>query len=81
MSRRTFAENVVNLAVESCLVHDVAGIFTASKVNLMDDEGLAELAAESPDVAFEREMLRGQVEKLKGGLKVCRQYKPREALG
>ncbi|SPO06203.1 related to interferon-regulated resistance GTP-binding protein [Cephalotrichum gorgonifer] len=77
MSCRTFSENVVNLAVESCLVRHVEGMLTPKKVNLMDDESLRDLAAESPDITFEREMLEAQVSKLKDGLKMCQRHKPR----
>ena len=81
MSRRTFAETVVNLAVESCLVCHIDGILTPSKVNVMEDEEVRELASESPDVTYERELLASQVAKLKDGLKICQRNRPRRAQG
>ena len=81
MSRRTFAETVINLAVESCLVCHVDEVLTPSKVNLMGPEELAELASESPDVTHERTQLEKQVEKLKDGLRICRRHRPRGAQG
>lgn len=81
MSRRTFAETVVNLAVESCLVRHVDGVLTPSQVNLMEDGEVRELASEAPDVTYERELLQSQVARLKDGLKICRHHKPRVAQG
>lgn len=81
MSRHTFTENVINLAIESCLVSDIEEIITPKKVHLMDAEVVRDLASESPDVAFEREFLQGQIKKLKDGLGVCRRYKPLGATG
>lgn len=79
ISRRTFTENVVNLAIENCLVCHVEGMFTPKKVNLMDDEDLRDIASESSNVTFEREMLQGEVMKLKDGLRMCQRHKPRGA--
>ncbi|MBE3044814.1 hypothetical protein IMZ48_20095 [Candidatus Bathyarchaeota archaeon] len=81
MSRRTFAETVVNLAVESCLVCHVNGILTPSKVNAMEDAEVRELSSESPEVTYERELLESQVAKLRDGLKICRRHRPRGTQG
>ena len=48
---------------------------------MMEDDEVRELAAESPDVTYERELLESQVAKLKDGLKVCRRHRPRGAQG
>ena len=81
MSRRTFAETVVNLAVESCLVCHVDGILTPSIVNAMEDDEVRELASESPDLTYERELLESQVAKLRDGLRICRRHRPRGKQG
>lgn len=81
ISRRTFAETVVNLAVEACLVRHVDGILTPSRVNLMEDDEVRGLASESTEVAYERELLEGQVARLKEGLRICRYHKPRGGQG
>ncbi|POR39395.1 Uncharacterized protein TPAR_00405 [Tolypocladium paradoxum] len=78
MSRRTFTENVINLALESCLIRDLPSIFPPQEVNRMTDEELAELAKESEDVLAERRILQAQVQHLRDGLRKCQQYKPRE---
>lgn len=69
------------MAVESCLVRHLDGILTPSKVNAMEDDCVRELASESPDVTYERELLESQVAKLKDGLKICRRHRPRRAQG
>ena len=79
MSLRTFTENVINLAVESCLVCDLPEILTPKKVDRMAEENLRDLAAESEAIQCEREMLQSQVKMLRDGLRKCQQAKPRES--
>jgi len=81
MSLRTFTENIVNLAVESCLVTHIADILTPSMVYRMSDEKLDELAAESYDVERKREALKRDIEILEECRRVCRRNKPRESNG
>ncbi|PNP74545.1 hypothetical protein FNYG_12168 [Fusarium nygamai] len=77
MSLRTFTDNVINLAVESCLVYDIPDILTPTKVDRMSKERLEELAGESDDTSSRRKSLQEEVEILRQGLGQCRRYKPR----
>ncbi|WAO92148.1 Hypothetical protein NCS54_00964200 [Fusarium falciforme] len=77
MSRRTFTDNVINLAIESCLVCDIPNILTPTEVNCMSDERLSELADESENTVSQRETLREEVKILSQGLALCRRYRPR----
>ncbi|KAL9562148.1 hypothetical protein ACKAV7_013692 [Fusarium commune] len=77
MSLRTFTDNVINLAVESCLVYDIPDILTSTKVDRMSKERLEELAGESDDTSSRRKRLQEEVEFLRQGLAQCRRYKPR----
>lgn len=81
LSLRTFAENVVNLAVESCLISDLPTIMTPSMVIRMDEERLKELASESEDVQLERNVLQREVKILREGLKKCRMARLHERAG
>ncbi|KAL2679187.1 hypothetical protein Neosp_009950 [[Neocosmospora] mangrovei] len=77
MSRRTFTDNVVNLAIESCLVCDIPNILTPTEVNCMSDLRLSELANESENTVSQRQTLREEVKILSQGLALCRRYRPR----
>ncbi|PCD26515.1 hypothetical protein AU210_012938 [Fusarium oxysporum f. sp. radicis-cucumerinum] len=77
MSLRTFTDNVINLAVESCLVYDIPDILTPTKVDRMSKERLEELAGESDDTSSRRKSLQEEVKILRQGLAQCRRYKPR----
>ncbi|TKW55324.1 hypothetical protein CTA1_12759 [Colletotrichum tanaceti] len=77
MALQTFTDNLTNLAVESCLVQELPGIFTARLVNDMDGETLAELAGEPEEARGDRALLREEMEQLTQGLERCRRYKPR----
>ncbi|KAF4472476.1 interferon-regulated resistance GTP-binding [Fusarium albosuccineum] len=77
MSRRTFTDNVINLAIESCLVCDVPEILTPTAVDRMSRERLQELAAESEDTTSRRKNLQEEVDILRQGLAQCRRYRPR----
>ncbi|KAK2020907.1 hypothetical protein LX32DRAFT_678049 [Colletotrichum zoysiae] len=79
MSLRTFTDNLNNLVIESCLIQDLPAIFTPKLVNRMDDEKLAELAAESEEVQAYRSQLREDIKLLKQGLQQCRRYRIRGA--
>ncbi|TQN69609.1 Interferon-induced GTP-binding protein Mx, partial [Colletotrichum shisoi] len=76
MALQTFS-NLTNLAIESCLVQELPGIFTARLVNDMDNDKLAELAAEPEEAREHRALLREEIEQLTQGLEQCRRYRPR----
>ncbi|KEY71743.1 hypothetical protein S7711_02969 [Stachybotrys chartarum IBT 7711] len=78
MSRRTFIDNVINLAVESCLIRDIPDILTPTKIDCMTEERLSELAAESQDSQSRRLYLEKDIEILREGLHQCQKYKPRK---
>ncbi|KAK7424478.1 hypothetical protein QQX98_000443 [Neonectria punicea] len=61
VSRRTFTENVINLAIESCLVCDVSTILTPTKVDGMSENELEELAVESPHTQNRRKHLEQEI--------------------
>ncbi|KAM0277942.1 hypothetical protein ACHAQH_005486 [Verticillium albo-atrum] len=77
MSLRTFTDNLINLAVESCLVRQLPDILSPRTVTDMSDETLSALAAESEEVCHRREQLQGDITLLKKGLEQCRRYRPR----
>ncbi|KAL2128455.1 hypothetical protein VTI74DRAFT_9168 [Chaetomium olivicolor] len=81
MSLRVFADNVMTLALENCLISDIPNILSPEKVYDMTDDKAATLAAESKQIRREREELQIQLEKLRMGLAACREYKPRESSG
>ncbi|KAH7493925.1 hypothetical protein FOMA001_g36 [Fusarium oxysporum f. sp. matthiolae] len=81
MSRRTFTDNVINLAIESCLVCSIPDILTPTQVDGMDKERLKELAAEPVETTSRRNLLRAEVKVLQNGLDKCRKHKPRPVTG
>ncbi|KAF5624515.1 interferon-induced GTP-binding Mx [Fusarium sp. NRRL 52700] len=80
-SRRTFTENVINLAIESCLICDLPNILTPSMVHGMSNERLQELVAESEETICRRKALEAEIEMLRKGLVICRRYQPRPVTG
>lgn len=81
MSRRSFTDNIINLAIESCLIYDIPDILTPSKVDAMHPDQLDELAAESEDTQLRRSHLKAEIEILEKGLEQCRKYRPRNITG
>ncbi|GAB1315413.1 hypothetical protein MFIFM68171_05623 [Madurella fahalii] len=81
LSLRTFLDNVINLAVESCLVCDIPTILTPRKVNAMSADRMKELASESEEVQRQRLDLQNEVRILTEGLRKCQRHKPRELAG
>ncbi|RFN55174.1 hypothetical protein FIE12Z_427 [Fusarium flagelliforme] len=79
MSRRTFTDNVVNLAIESCLVCSIPEILTPTKVDGMSDTELEDLAAERIETTSRRHLLDTEIKILQDGLTTCRKHKPRIA--
>lgn len=81
MSRRTFTDNVINLAIEGCLIRDLPNILTPTQVDKMDEEQVKELPAEAKDARVRRKQLRVESNVLREGLEQCRKYKPRGVTG
>lgn len=81
MSRRTFIENIINLAVENCLMVDIPSILTPKKVIQMTEETLHDLAAEADETLSRREFLQEQIRTLRNGLQICHQHRRREMIG
>ncbi|KAI0969938.1 P-loop containing nucleoside triphosphate hydrolase protein [Xylaria arbuscula] len=75
MSLSTFTQNIINLAVENCLVSDLHTIFTTSTVTRMSVERLSELALESADVLENRQTLQHEIEILLSGLEQCQLHR------
>lgn len=81
MSLKTFAENVVNLAVENCLISDLPTILTPSMVIRMSEDELKHLVSESEEVQAERLRLQHEVKILGEGLKKCQKSRLHERTG
>jgi hypothetical protein len=79
MSLETFVDNVINLAIESCLVYDIPTILSSAKIDSMRHEELNELASESEEVQKQRLYLQDEVRILREGLLRCQKHKTREA--
>ena len=71
---RLFIDNVAILAIESCLIDELPGIFSPDIVSGMDDALLERLAAESEDIQTDRKSLKEKLEVLQLGLKTCSRY-------
>lgn len=72
-------DNVVNLAVENCLISDVPNILTGRKVDAMTVDELKDLASESVETQIKRSRLQDEVRILREGLRKCRKHKPKES--
>ncbi|KAM0230478.1 hypothetical protein ACHAPO_009243 [Fusarium lateritium] len=81
MSRRTFTDNVISLAIERCLIYSLPDILTPTEVNNLTDDQLEELAAERPETTSRRTLLNAEIKVLQDGLKTCRKYRPRTVAG
>lgn len=81
MSRSTFIENIINLAVENCLVCDISSIMTPLGVSQMTEETLRALASESDEILSKREVLGEQTRLLREGLQICQQHRRRVLAG
>jgi len=81
MSLRTFIDNIINLAAESCLVRDIPTILTPMKVDAMSANTLEELASESEEVQIQRRRLEDEVKILREGLRKCQRHERRELPG
>lgn len=74
-------DNVINLAIENCLICDIPSILTPSKVIRMDEKTLRNLGQESDEIREERERLRRETKFLRQSLQKCRLYRPRQPSG
>lgn len=72
---RTFTDNLINLAIEICLIQDLRSLFTLRLVSEMDYEKLAQFAAKVRNYCSQ--LLDG-IKILQEGLEQCRRYRPRE---
>lgn len=81
MGRQTFTDNVLNLAIENCLVCHIPEIFTPKIVDSMSVERLRELATESETTSARRQVLKDELKVLRQGLWQCRRYRPRPITG
>jgi hypothetical protein len=81
MSIGTFAENVMVLGVENCLLRKLSTIFDSTTVTGMDNEMLARLASETKGARQERERLNHDLEILDRGLAECKKHRPRLSSG
>ncbi|KAH6623434.1 hypothetical protein F5144DRAFT_518509 [Chaetomium tenue] len=80
-SLRVFADNVMTLALENCLISDIPNILSPEVVCNMTDDELKTLAADSKHAQSEREELRAQIKELQSGLAACRKHRPRHLNG
>lgn len=71
MVLRNFISNVILLAVENLLMHEIPNLFTTDMIIRMSSEELEELAAESEDVAARRKDITDELQTLKDGLALC----------
>ncbi|KAI5457091.1 P-loop containing nucleoside triphosphate hydrolase protein [Mariannaea sp. PMI_226] len=77
MSRRTFTDNVINLAIENCLISDIPDILTPTRVEQMSKERVEELDAELDDGRPRRTIILGKMDILRQGLVQCQRYMPK----
>ncbi|PHH68658.1 hypothetical protein CDD82_372 [Ophiocordyceps australis] len=77
ISRRTFSENVVNLAIESCLISDLPNILTPAMVGCMASSKLKSLVGESAENQNRRTELRIEIPLLHQALQQCMKHQPR----
>ncbi|KAG7283969.1 hypothetical protein NEMBOFW57_010327 [Staphylotrichum longicolle] len=78
MSMRTFIDNVINLAIESCLLRHIPSILTPRKVGETSTDSVNKWATESQDIREKRQKLQKEVNVLQEALLVCNAHKPRE---
>jgi hypothetical protein len=69
-----FINNIAVLAIENCLIKDLAAIFSPTLTANMDDGQLSAIAAECEEVRLERESLRKKLEVLQSGKQILYQH-------
>ncbi|OAQ96937.1 hypothetical protein LLEC1_04240 [Akanthomyces lecanii] len=77
LSLRTFTDNVTNLAIEGCLIHNLPTIFTPVEVGEMSDKRLENLASESASAQSRRAQLTKEIIALQKSLDAYRRLMPR----
>ncbi|KAF2468030.1 P-loop containing nucleoside triphosphate hydrolase protein [Lindgomyces ingoldianus] len=65
-----FINNVAMLAIENCLVADLASIFIPSVVSAMNEEQLRTIGSESEEICTERNALKETLDALQSGKRV-----------
>ena len=70
----TFVNNVASLAIEQCLLSDVAKILSSATVRDMEDDEPRAIAAELNETMQERARLSNRIKTLEKGLGILRFY-------
>ena len=70
----TFVDNVAVLAVEACLLTDLASVIPGDHLYSMEDEEIYQIASEPPEVLEQRQRLSKQLEALKEAMKTCKKH-------
>lgn len=81
MSRETFTDNVINLAVGSTLISDLGSLLSMRTVAEMTEEALRDLAEESEEIRIDRKMLNETIAALQESEKECKKLGPRHLYG
>ncbi|KAK2605810.1 hypothetical protein QQS21_003764 [Conoideocrella luteorostrata] len=74
MSLKNFTSNLILLAIENILMHEIPTIFTTEKIIELTDEELSDLTAESPEVVEKRMATEQELAALSQGLELCKQW-------
>jgi hypothetical protein len=69
-----FINNIAVLAIENCLIKDLAGTFSPTLTANMDDEQLHAIAAESEGVRYERSSLQKKLQVLQSGRQILYEH-------
>ncbi|PHH62623.1 hypothetical protein CDD81_6857 [Ophiocordyceps australis] len=77
ISHRTFSDNVMNLAIEGCLINDLPTLFTPAMVGNMTSEQLQDLVGEPAENQVRRRELGEKIQMLQDALQECIKHKPR----
>ncbi|ETN47089.1 uncharacterized protein HMPREF1541_01279 [Cyphellophora europaea CBS 101466] len=81
IARPTFVDNVINLGVEQCLLDGLADTLSPLSISSMTDQEIDQLASEFPEDTVKRKKISRELETLRSGRDVCRefdQHEPRE---
>ena len=77
IARETFIDNVIALAVESCLLGDLAKILTSDDVEDMTPEDIDRLVGESEETRKKRSLETEKSRLLSAALDICRRHEKR----
>ncbi|KAH8887890.1 hypothetical protein GQ53DRAFT_796090 [Thozetella sp. PMI_491] len=78
MSLTTFADNVINLAIETCLIRDLPNILSPKGVTRMPDAAVQQISALYKDGEREKQKLEKEILGLSSILQTCQRLRPRE---